>query len=149
MGWAMTAELVFWLVLAHFIGDYFLQSDWMAQGKTEKWWPAIAHGLTYGIPFAIILLVTFGWVLPVGLALLIIVGTHTLIDHYRWAKQIGWLKNQFAPKRTRYSWEEGKANAGYSANTPVWLSTWLMIITDNVIHIVINFLAVTLLLGTT
>ena len=35
------------IILAHLVGDYLIQSDWMASEKTKKWWPAIAHGITY------------------------------------------------------------------------------------------------------
>ena len=34
---------------------------------------------------------------------------------------------------------------GYSKNTPIWLSTWLLIIIDNIFHITINYLSLTYL----
>lgn len=43
------AEAIALAGLAHMVGDYLIQSDWMAQEKTKRWWPAIAHALTYGI----------------------------------------------------------------------------------------------------
>ncbi len=138
----MTAVFVFWLLLSHFIGDYLLQSSWMANEKTKAWWPAWAHGLSYGLPFAVLLLVTFGWNPFVLLSMAIIICTHVVIDHYRLAKQIGWLRNQIGPKSYRFPWREGKENAGFSKDTPAWLSNWLMFIADNTIHVVINFLAV-------
>jgi len=61
------------ILLAHLIGDYILQSDWMANEKTKRWWPAWAHALTYGLPF---LLVTQS---PLALAVIIV--THAVIDH--------------------------------------------------------------------
>ena len=33
-----------WL-LAHLVGDYVVQSDWMALNKTARWSPAIAHAV--------------------------------------------------------------------------------------------------------
>lgn len=55
------------IALAHLVGDYILQSHWEAQEKTKRWWPALLHAVTYGLPF---LLVTQSpW------ALLVIVGT--------------------------------------------------------------------------
>lgn len=120
-------------VLLHFVGDYLIQTDWMAQLKTKRWSPAIIHGITYGLPF---LLITQSW-----LAMLVIIGTHIIIDHYRLARHVVWFKNQLAPKAYRYKWSEGNLT-GYRNDAPVWLTTWLMIIADNTIHIAINTLAI-------
>jgi Protein of unknown function (DUF3307) len=120
----------FAIVLAHFIGDYLLQTHWMAIEKTSRLFPAILHGLTYTIPY---LFVTQSvW------ALLVICITHILIDRYRLVKYLIWAKNQIAPKAHRFSPTE----TGYPDSTPPWLSTWLMIITDNLVHIVINIIAI-------
>ncbi len=32
-------------LIAHFWGDYGLQSDWMAYEKEKRWPPAVVHGL--------------------------------------------------------------------------------------------------------
>ena len=81
--------------LAHLVGDYLLQSHWMATEKTKRWWPAAAHALTYGLPF---LLITQS-----PLALAVIVGTHAVIDRYRLARHVVWAKNQLAPHSHRPS----------------------------------------------
>lgn len=120
-------------VLMHFIGDYLIQTDWMAQLKTKRWAPAIVHGVTYGVPFV------FVTMSPIALAVIIV--THIVIDHYRLARHVVWAKNQLAPKEWRYSWTEGNLT-GYRNDAPPWLTTWLMIIADNTIHIVINTLAI-------
>lgn len=129
-----------YILLAHLVGDYVLQTDWMAQEKTKRWTPAILHGIVYTLPY---LFITQSWA-----ALLVIAGTHIIIDRFRLAKHIGWFKNQFAPKSHRPEWAGGKYN-GYSQATPVWMSTWLMIITDNTMHLIINILAVIFLGGST
>lgn len=126
--------IALWIILAHLAGDYLLQTDWMAQEKVRRWWPAIVHGVVYTLPYALI--TQSPW------ALLVIGGTHIVIDRFRLAKHITWAKNQIAPKTYRYSWVEAKANAGFSKDTPVWLATWLMIIVDNGIHLAINALAI-------
>ena len=38
-------------IVAHLVGDYLFQSDWMAQRKTKSSLPAMAHALTYTVPF--------------------------------------------------------------------------------------------------
>lgn len=123
------AELLFWGVVAHMIGDYLLQSDWMAIKKTSSWLPAIVHAITYGLPF---LFLTHNlW------ALLIITGTHAVIDRYRLAKRVVWIKNFMAPREYWKPWKECD-QTGYPNDRPAWMTVWLMIIADNVIHVIIN-----------
>lgn len=129
------------IILAHFVGDYILQNSWMAAKKTVRWSPAVMHGLLYGLAYDSMFLILgiYGnslWRLSV--TMVIIIGTHILIDRYRLVKQFIWGLNQLAPKSSRYSWQEAKANGGYSKDTPTFMSTWLMIIVDNTIHLLIN-----------
>lgn len=116
--------------LAHMVGDYLIQSDWMAQEKLKRWWPAIVHAVTYGLPF---LLITQS-----PAALLVIVGTHAVIDRYRLARHVVWFKNQLAPK----SFRPPHTATGHGADRPDWLAVWLLIIADNIIHVLINIAAV-------
>jgi hypothetical protein len=37
--------------LAHAVGDYIIQSDWMAAEKTQRHGPALAHAATYAACF--------------------------------------------------------------------------------------------------
>ena len=60
-------------LIAHLVGDYCLQSDWMAAQKTKDWRPALAHALTYTLPF---LCLSTSWK-----ALLFIAGTHFMRQH--------------------------------------------------------------------
>lgn len=69
----------------HFLGDYLFQSDWMAVEKTKKWLPAAVHAVTYTLPF---LVATRN---PV--ALVVIGGTHFVIDRWRLARFVVWAKN--------------------------------------------------------
>lgn len=117
-------------LLAHLVGDYLVQSHWMATEKTKRWWPAIAHAVTYGLPF---LLITQS-----PLALLVIVGTHAVIDRHRLARHVVWFKNQFAPAAFR----PAHTATGYPDDTPPWLSFWLLILADNILHMLINVAAV-------
>ena len=117
-------------LVAHLVGDYLIQSHWMATEKTKHWWPAIAHAVTYGLPF---LLVTQS-----PLALLVIVGTHAVIDRYRLARHIVWFKNQLAPTSHR----PAHTATGYPDDTPPWLAFWLLILADNILHVLINVMAV-------
>jgi hypothetical protein len=121
------------ILLAHLVGDYLIQSDWMANEKTKRWLPAWAHAVTYGLPY---LLVTQS-----PLALVVIVVTHAVIDHYRLARHIVWVKNLLAPAEYRHPWAEC-SGTGYHQDRPAWMTVWLMIIADNTIHLAINSAAV-------
>lgn len=124
-----TAELLIFALAAHFVGDYLLQTNHMAREKTERWIPAILHGITYTIPFL--------FLTSSPLALLFISATHIVIDRYRLVKYVIWFKNQFAPQRHRHP----LTPTGYSSDTPDWLAVSLMIVTDNLIHVILNAFA--------
>lgn len=111
-------------LLAHMIGDYVIQSDWMAQQKTKSHVPALAHALTYTVPFVAI---TRRWK-----ALAVICGTHFVIDRWRLARYVVWAKNQVAPESFRYAWDDA-GPTGYGARTdPLVLP--LLIAADNTMH---------------
>lgn len=114
-------------LLLHVIGDYVLQSDWMATEKTKRSLAALAHVVTYALPF---LLLTTS---PVALA--VIAGTHFVIDRWRLARYVCWAKNRAWPGWR--PWAEC-VGTGYPSDRPLWLTTWLMIIVDNTMHVVIN-----------
>lgn len=87
-------------IVIHFIGDYILQSDWMAEQKTKRWFPAFCHALMYSLGFLLFRPSMTSW--------LVIFGTHYLIDRYRLARYIVWAKNFLAPetfwKKTDQGW---------------------------------------------
>ncbi|MFF4417458.1 DUF3307 domain-containing protein [Streptosporangium sp. NPDC001559] len=116
--------------IAHLAGDYVFQSHWMATEKVKRWWPAVVHGVMYTLPF--LLITRSPW------ALLIIGGTHVVLDHYRAAKYVIWAKNLIAPRASRTPWKEAADNQGFPAGTPAGLATALLIVVDNTIHLAIN-----------
>lgn len=120
-------------LVAHLVGDYLLQSHWMAAEKTNKKAAALCHALVYSLPF---LLLGASW-----LAMLVIAVTHFAVDHWRLARYVVWLKNFIAPRSAWRPWSECKST-GYPSESPPWLAVWLLIIADNVIHLIINALAI-------
>jgi hypothetical protein len=108
-------------IVAHLVGDYILQSHWMASEKTKRSLAAAVHAACYTLAF---LFITQS--LP---ALAVIASTHFLIDRYRLARFVVWAKNGCRGPITA---------TGYSDDVPPWLSVWLLIIADNTIHILIN-----------
>ncbi len=112
------------------MGDYVLQSDWMAREKTRRSIPALVHCLTYLLPF---LFITQN---PATLA--VIGGVHFVVDRWHLARYLAWIKNRPWPGSA--SWSECR-ETGFHPDTPKWLSGWLVIIIDNVMHILTNGLA--------
>jgi len=122
-------------VYLHFVGDYITQSNWMATEKVKRWLPAALHGTIYTLPFALLT--------RSPVALVTIGGTHMIIDHYRLAKHVIWTKNHIlSPGTIQPSWAEAKESGGFGKEMPAWMSTWLMILTDNIIHVTINDAAI-------
>jgi len=133
--------LALWIILSHLVGDYIIQSDWMASEKTKRWLPAVAHGLSYSLPYAMLNLLPNMWGKVSLPALAVIAGTHIVIDRYRLARHLAWFKNQLAPKAFRSSWNDCRST-GYPADKAPFMAVWLMIIADNTVHLLINTAAV-------
>lgn len=123
-------------LLLHAIGDYVLQSDWMASKKslpTMEGYAAItAHAAWYTFPF--IFLTNSAW------ALGFIFGTHWLIDHFKLARYIVWVKNFIGPPGSNYPWAECNAT-GYHKDRPPFMAVWLYIFCDNTMHVICNGIA--------
>ncbi|MBI2053358.1 MAG: DUF3307 domain-containing protein [Candidatus Sungbacteria bacterium] len=124
-------------LLAHLLGDYFLQSGWMANNKTKRSWPALVHAVTYSLPFYLMFAPSLD-------AMLVIIVTHFAIDRWRLARYIAYAKEFLAPPSTWRPWNEHNGT-GYHKDTPAFLAVWLMILIDNVMHIMINAFALTYL----
>jgi hypothetical protein len=142
-------------LLAHAIGDYILQSDWMAQNKTKANLPAYVHAMTYSLLFLVFR--------PSIFAFLAIFWTHFFIDRYRLARYVVWAKNWMGPyyervaiafnpgphKYVEHQWRRKNPTpsfpecsaTGYPTSAPPWLAVWLLIIADNICHVLINGLA--------
>lgn len=116
-------------LLCHAIGDYVFQSDWMAREKTKRWAPALTHAAVYSMPFLSLH--------PSAAALVVIVLSHAVIDRLRLARYVVWAKNFASPKSDWRPWKDC-SGTGYPSDRPPWLATWLLIIADNVLHVLIN-----------
>lgn len=149
-------------LIAHLFGDYIFQSGWMAENKRKSWLAALVHIILYTLPF---LFITFS-----PFALFFIGFSHLIIDRFGLARYVVYAKNFIAPIsestffnesfdcecgvcnfcnssfnlpiiQHKYHWENCN-QTGYPSQTPIWLATWLLIIADNAIHLLINNLAI-------
>lgn len=109
--------------ILHLVGDYLLQNDWMANEKTKNSGAAFAHASIYSMPFFLVL-PNYWW--------LLIFISHFLIDRYRLA--VYWIK--------LVNWNWSSQNFGYANDKPPFMSIWLMIIIDNIWHIIFNSIAI-------
>jgi Protein of unknown function (DUF3307) len=118
-------------LVAHAVGDYIIQSDWMATEKTKQHTAAAVHAVTYTLPF---LLLTQS-----AAALAVICVTHFIIDRWRLARFVVWAKNY--PWPGSHAWAECRAT-GSPPDCPPYLSVWLLIIADNIMHVLCNAAAI-------
>lgn len=116
---------MYYQLLAHLVGDYILQSGWMANNKTKRNFPALVHAITYTLPFL--------FLTQTPMAIGIIFGTHFLIDRFRIAHYVCLARNYLRPIKT-WSEEQGKC--------PDWLNFFLLVAVDNTMHLIINAMAI-------
>lgn len=119
-------------LILHLFGDYITQSDRMANEKVKNIRMALLHAFIYSVPFYIFIDMSV-------IAFLVIFLTHAVIDRYRVVKYIIFARNRLHDKTLR--WEDCSAT-GYHKDKPVWLTVWLLIIADNTLHLLINYLAI-------
>lgn len=127
-------------LLAHLVGDFLLQTDWMALKKKNSDWEGrfacLLHCVLYGLPF---LMLSRSWN-----ALLVIVVTHFIIDHTHIVPRFIWAHNLLTPPpvgKVHLPYRECLTNGGYHPSRPAWIAIWLCIITDNSLHLLINYIA--------
>ena len=141
-------------LLAHIFGDFILQSDWMAMNKNKKTLNCLVHVLIYTSVF---LLLTTSWK-----ALFVIGGTHFIIDRFPIiVKKLIWWKNHFPTGYLPFSmcdttgyYDDSPYNTvkgefpphlGYGKPRLFFVTCWLYIVTDNFLHLSINYFALTYL----
>lgn len=113
-------------LIFHLIGDYIIQNDWMALNKKKRSLKGELacqiHCITYSLPFLFI----GSWQ-----AVLAIYISHYIIDR---TNLVAWF----------IAYRNGVGdivNFGFSHERPFAISIWLFIITDNIFHIICNYLA--------
>jgi hypothetical protein len=119
-------------LLLHLVGDYITQSHWMANGKTKYSWIAAIHATVYALPFAMI--GTWWAVGAIGVS-------HFFVDRFRLARFVIFAKNHLGIYSPSLTWDDCKAT-GYPSSVPPWMTVWLLIITDNTLHLVMNYAAI-------
>lgn len=118
-------------LVAHLVGDFMLQNDWMAREKYKKSLACLVHVIVYSLPF---LFITTN-----PLTLGVIAGTHFIIDRWRINRPLIWLRNVF--DKNRKPWSECSAT-GFNQDLPEHMARLLYIAFDSTLHILINGVAI-------
>ncbi len=78
-----------WLIVGHLTGDFLLQNRWMAEGKTTRWPPLLAHAAVYTLSVSLLALAAGGLSLP---AIILIFLSHLVLDRRGfvlfWARRV-------------------------------------------------------------
>ena len=65
-------KTIYKIFVCHFLGDYVLQTDFLANTKGKNWWHLVAHCFLYTAPFAVV----FG----LDWRIIFLFATHIVID---------------------------------------------------------------------
>ena len=84
----MITELLLKLVFCHLVGDYVLQSDFIARTKGENWYHLFVHCMLYCLPFYVCF--GFNW------RLIVLLVAHLIVDPLKARfKKISCVQDQF------------------------------------------------------
>lgn len=104
-------------IVGHLVGDYLLQTDWMAQNKKLQSWPCLVHCVIWTV--CVCVFAGWGW-----LAAVFLFGCHFAQDRTQIVKW--WMTLQW------------KSQTGF---TQPPLAPWSLIVVDNVWHVVQMWIA--------
>ena len=76
-----------WLLLGHLVGDFLLQTRWMAERKTTQWYPMVVHCTVYTAVVSLFARAAGG--LPLAVAFIFV--SHLFLDKRKFAEF--WVKN--------------------------------------------------------
>ncbi|MGI2327112.1 DUF3307 domain-containing protein [Planococcus sp. YIM B11945] len=105
------------LLIAHFIGDFLLQTGWMAKYKATKWVPLLTHVSVYTLVIGIAGFLSGG--LSVASISIIFIG-HVLLDRKTFIAW--WVRHIQTAKGPEH--------------------TWLSIVADQIFHIILLAIAI-------
>lgn len=106
-----------YLLLGHLIGDFLLQTSWMAQYKASRWLPLLTHVIVYTVVVSLMGYLSGGLsIIGIGIIFIghIILDRRTFVEF--WVNRIQGAKGQ--------------------------AKDWLMIVTDQIFHIILLVVAI-------
>jgi len=124
-------NITFPQIIAHIIGDYFLQNDYLATRKNKNSWVCLFHSLFYILPFVLF------FSEKSYLVFFIIAFSHFIIDRFSLAKYLNRWKNL-------YRKSEACPYTGMGKDRIEGVNWFVYIVMDNTLHVVINAWALSL-----
>ncbi|ADH98196.1 DUF3307 domain-containing protein [Salisediminibacterium selenitireducens] len=101
------------LLIGHLIGDYLLQTSWMAANKAVKWVPLLTHVTVYTAVIAVVAMIGFGGLSLLGILVVFI--SHILLDRKGFVQW--WVAKVTTPPDSE--------------------KKWLTVMTDQAFHIIV------------
>lgn len=89
-----------YLFVAHLIGDYLFQTNWMAANKTKDWRALLVHSVVYTAILSIVAYLTFGGLSIWGIMILLI--THIILDQRSFT--IWWVETIMKTNSKQFGW---------------------------------------------
>ena len=148
-------------LLCHFIGDFALQSDWMAMKKNTTSWNCFVHVLFYTACF-LALTTSIPALLFIGITHFILDRNPILIKRAMWWKNhfptgyVPWRLcsttgyyddspyNEYKPRNEKIT---KRLEKKYGRPRHFFITVWIYIVIDNSLHLLCNLIALTLLAG--
>jgi len=135
-------------LLLHLFGDFIVQNDYVALNKKKNtlkgWIYCLFHCITYALPF---LLIT-NWKAVIGIGL-----THFIIDKTNIVAYFLAVRNNVINGMTHRKYGVfgyfthriyDVSNFGFLPERPFAITIWLLIFTDNTIHLLCNYFLIIL-----
>lgn len=129
-------------LLLHLFGDFIVQNDHIALNKKKNtlkgWLYCTVHCITYALPF---LLIT-NWKAVIGIAV-----THFIIDKTNIVAYFLAFRNNVKIETAMFEnnkvnnkrWKYNISNFGFLPERPFAITIWLLIFTDNTLHLLCNY----------
>lgn len=114
-------------IIGHLIGDYILQTDWMALNKKKHTWPCFIHCLLWSLSVTLISGASL-------LAFTLLFITHFIQD--RTNIIIWWMKLKWKDQSKFMECDTLLIKHDYEPSIKPGLGPWSIIIVDNVWHII-------------
>lgn len=115
-------------LFCHLIGDYFLQTDYIATNKKKYWQISLLHAFSYASCFVVLNISVWAFV--------VIFLTHWFIDGTNIVAMLNQYRNQDFIGCDSYGNKDG------FGDRPDHIRHWLLIIQDNTLHLIINYFAI-------
>jgi hypothetical protein len=138
------------LLFGHLFGDYFFQNDWMAQNKKKKTFDGIIACITHCSVYTFIVaafLMAFGVIIS-PLQIVLIFLSHYILDRYNlidtWCDINGIItwKSEIKEKSDNIDFER---NASIKDSINISFGTFVNIVQDNTLHLLLMWLILILL----